>query len=267
MNATLRAAGAICARDFRLWTSYRLRFFSTFFTAALGVTLFYYVSRLVHSPKVGTADEYYGFVVVGTVILGVLTATLTTPLTSLRAEMLAGTFERMLMSPFGPVGSIVSLIIFPLILGLVVGALTIAYAALFFGMGLHWSTVPSAVLVAFLGALSFAPFALLMAAAVLLFKQTNAGATFVVSALSLVAGLYFPISLLPGWINWVSDVQPLTPAADLMRHLLIGTPMPGSSIVALAKLVGFAVVVFPIATLVLRAAVERGRRNGTITEY
>jgi ABC-2 type transport system permease protein len=101
----------------------------------------------------------------------------------------------------------------------------------------------------------------------LTFKGTNAGATFVVAGLSLVAGLYFPTSLLPDWIRWLSDVQPFTPAAELLRHLLLGTEMSGSALVALLKLIGFAAVMLPVAAIVLRTSVQRSRRTGTITEY
>ncbi|MDX6583392.1 MAG: type transport system permease protein [Solirubrobacterales bacterium] len=268
MTASIRATAAICARDFRIWSSYRMRFFSTLFAAAFGVTLFYYVSRLVSSPAVGSADDYFGFVVVGTATLEVLTATLTAPVGTLRSELVVGTFERMVVSAFGPVPAIVSLLVFPLLLGLVVGAVTITTAAVVFGLDLQWATVPLAIPAALLGAVSFAPFGLLMAAAVLVFKQTNAGAAFVISGLSLVAGLYFPVSLLPDWIQWASHVQPLTPAVDLMRHLLLGTPMSsGTPLGAVAKLVGFAAVLLPVATVVLRASLQRSRRNGTITEY
>ena len=65
MNAAIRAAAAVCVRDFRIWSSYRMRFVSTLFAAVFGVTLFYYVSRLVNSPDVGSADDYFGYVVVG----------------------------------------------------------------------------------------------------------------------------------------------------------------------------------------------------------
>jgi ABC-2 type transport system permease protein len=268
MMGPLRAAAAICMRDFRVWSSYRMRFFSTLFAAVFGVTLFYYVSRLVNSPEVGSADAYFGYVVVGTATLEVLTATLTAPIATLRSELLVGTFERMVVSAFGPVASIVSLIVFPLLLGMVIGTLTITTAVVGFGLDLHWATVPLAIPAALLGAVSFAPLGLLMAAAVLVFKQTNAGAAFVISGLSLVAGLYFPVSLLPDWIQWASHVQPLTPAVDLMRHLLIGTPMSdGTPLGAVAKLIGFAAVLLPVAIVVLRASVLRSRRNGTITEY
>ena len=267
MTAPVRAAAAVCVRDFRIWSSYRMRFFSTLFTAIVGVILFYYVSRLVNSPEVGDADDYFGFVVVGTATLEVLTATLTAPVATLRAELVVGTFERMVVSAFGPVASIVSLIVFPLLLGLVVGTVTIATAAIGFGLDLHWATVPAAIPAALLGALSFAPLGLLMAAAVLVFKQTNAGTAFVLTGLALVSGVYFPVSLLPDWIQWASDVQPFTPAVELLRHLLVDAPMSQSVAAAVAKLVGFTVVMLPIATAVLRASVQRSRRNGTITEY
>ena len=42
---------AICRRDMLLYLSYRTRFVSTLITAFVGITLFYYVSRLVNSPE------------------------------------------------------------------------------------------------------------------------------------------------------------------------------------------------------------------------
>jgi ABC-2 type transport system permease protein len=267
MTDWLTAAAAICMRDLRIFLSYRMRFLSTLLTPIVGVTLFYYVSRLINSPQVGSPDEYFGYVVVGTVILQVLTSTLTAPVGTLRAELMVGTFERLAVSPFGPVATLVALSIFPMILGLTVAFVTLTYAALVFGLALDWPSTIAGLPIALLGALSFAPFGLLMAASALSFKQTNAGPTLVVAGLSLVAGLYFPPELLPSWIRWLSDVQPFTPAANLLRHLLLGTPMSGSELSALLKLIGFALVMLPIAAFVLNASVQYSRRKGTITEY
>ena len=115
--------------------------------------------------------------------------------------------------------------------------------------------------------MSFAPFGLAMASAVVLVKQTNAGAAFVITGISLLAGVYFPVELLPSWIRWASDVQPFTPAVDMLRNLLVGTPLRDSAAVALVKLAGFALITTPLALLLLRAAVRRSRRLGTIIEY
>jgi ABC-2 type transport system permease protein len=263
----LAAAAAICKRDYLLFVSYRTRMFTTLFTTAVSLTLFYYVSRLVHSRAVGSPNDYYAFVVVGLIIFGVLTSTLSTPVGTLRAELQTGTFERLVVSPFGAVRSIASLLIFPLALATVTGVLSLCFAGLVFGLDLRWSTAPLAIPVALLGAVAFAPFGLIMASAVVLFKQTNAGATFVITGVSLLAGVYFPVQLLPGWIRWASDVQPFTPAVDMLRNLLVGTRLHESAGLALAKLVAFAVVMTPLALLLLRAAVRRSRRRGTIIEY
>lgn len=263
----LSAASAICKRDFLIFISYRTRAFTTVFTVAVSLTLFYYVSRLVNSPRVGSPDEYYAFVVIGLIIFGVLTSVLSTPVATLRAELQTGTFERLVVSPFGPVRAIASLLIFPLALATVTGLVSLVFAGLVFGLDVRWSTAPLAIPVGLLGAAAFAPFGLAMAALVVVFKQTNAGATFVITGISLLAGIYFPVELLPSWIQWASDVQPFTPAVDMLRNLLVGTPLDGSAAGKIAKLVGFAVVTTPLAILLLRAAVRRSRRRGTIIEY
>jgi ABC-2 type transport system permease protein len=264
---SIAAAGSIVARDWRVFASYRARLVTTTVGAAVSVALFYYISRLVTSSAIGSADDYFAFVVIGMVILAVLTSSLTGPLMTLRAELLAGTFERMVVSPFGPIASIVSMTLFPVVVGMVTGFITLVLAGLLFGLDIHWSTAALAIPIGMLSVVAFMPFGILLSSALLTFKQTNAGAGMIVTGLSLVAGLYFPVSLLPDWIRWSSDVQPFTPAVDLLRHVLVDTPQRESTALALLKLVAFAAGMLPIALLVLRAAVERSRRKGTITEY
>jgi ABC-2 type transport system permease protein len=261
------AAGGVFRRDLAIFLSYRMRFVTTLFATVVTLTLFFYVSRLVHSDRIGSPDDYYRFVVVGIVVVSLLTSTLSIPIATLRSELLAGTFERMVLSPFGAVRGIASLLLFPLALSFVTATVALAYATLAFALHLRWPEALAAIPVALLGALAFAPFGLLMTAAVVLFKQTNAGATFVITGVTLLAGVYFPVALLPAWIRWASDVQPFTPAVDLLRNLLVGTPLPDPALLDLAKLVAFPLVMLPLALLALERAVRRGRRRGTIIEY
>jgi ABC-2 type transport system permease protein len=89
----------------------------------------------------------------------------------------------------------------------------------------------------------------------------------VVAGISLLAGIYFPVELLPGWIRWASDVQPFTPAVDLLRHLLVDTPLGDGAGLDLLKLILFAAILMPLSVTALQAAVRRSRRLGTIIEY
>jgi ABC-2 type transport system permease protein len=267
LSAYTGAAGAVVKRDFLLLTSYRFRFVTQLLSAFFGLTLFYYISRLVHVGNGISPDEYYAFAVTGLMTLQVINSTLTTPSMTLRQELVAGTFERFAISPFGAVGGIVSMMLFPLLYTLAIVFFMLVFAGLVFGLSLEWATVPLSIPLGALAALSFAPFGVLVVAGVMLAKQAAVGTNWIVAGVSLVGGLYFPVTLLPSWIQWMSEVQPFTPAVELMRYVLLGMNVSGSAWVDLAKLVGFAVVLLPVSLLALDRAVRISSRRGTIIEY
>jgi ABC-2 type transport system permease protein len=257
----------ILRRDILLFLSYRARFLSQLLSVFFSLTLFYYISRLVSVQSFGSPDIYFAFVVAGMVIFRVIMSVFTAATMGVRQQLVAGTFERTIVSPFGPVASIASLLIFPFVLAFVFGAATLLLAALVFGMHLDWATLPLTLPLALLAGLAFAPFALALTAGVILFKQSTAGTGFLLTGISLIAGFYFPIKLLPGWIQWTADVQPFTPAVELLRHVVIGTPLLNPALLDVAKLAGFAAVLLPLSFLVLKGAIQMGRRRATIIEY
>jgi ABC-2 type transport system permease protein len=263
-----QAAGvAVVQRDWAVFRSYRTRFVSQIVSNVLAVALFYYLSRIVGTRAFDSPDAYFAFAVVGLVVMEVLAATMVTLPLNLRQELVAGTLERLVLSPFGLVPAIVAMTVFPFLLAFAQGIVMLVVAGLVFGMPVAWDTAPLAVPIAFLGALSFLPFTLLIAGSVVLIKQAGVGAGFVVTAISLVGGFLFPVYLLPAWIEWMSKVQPFTPALDLLRHLLVDTPLTSSAWTTVAKLVGFAALLLPLSVLTLRSFIRLAQRRGTIIEY
>ena len=98
MSETLLAANAFLAvvrRDFYIFISYRTRFLTQIASALFSLTLFYYVSRLVSVRQFPSHDDYFAYVVVGLAAMQLLTATVHAVPATLRGELVAGTFERM----------------------------------------------------------------------------------------------------------------------------------------------------------------------------
>jgi ABC-2 type transport system permease protein len=261
------AAVGIVRRDLAIFVSYRLRFASQVASTGFSLLLLYYVSKLVRVDMFASPDDYFAFATVGVVIFGVLTSTLAAAPATLRQELVAGTYERLLVSPFGAVAGTLSMLIFPFVYGLAHGIVTVLLAVLLFGLPVEWPSAALALPVAVLGVLAFLPFAIVITAAVLVLKQAMGASSFVVAGISVVAGLYFPVALLPDWIGWASQVQPFTPAVDLLRHLMVGTELDGSPWTPVAKLAFFAGALIPVAVWVLDRALRLGRRHATITEY
>jgi ABC-2 type transport system permease protein len=264
---SLDAGFAVVRRDWRMMTSYRFRFFTTLLGAFFSLTLFYYISRLVRVSAFESPDAYYAFAVTGLITLQLLNSTLQTPPASLRQELVAGTFERIVTTPFGPVGTALAMMVFPFLWALGLALAMVTFSGLVFGVSLHWATIPLVIPLAVLGASAFAAFGVVLLALVLIAKQILAGTTFIVAGISLIAGLYFPVSLLPDWIEWTSEVQPFTPSVELLRWALIGRPLEDPAWLDLLRVIGFTAILLPLAVVLLRKAVRFSQRRGTITEY
>jgi ABC-type uncharacterized transport system permease subunit len=260
------AVWGVIRRDALVFVTYRMQVLSQVFGMLFQLTIFYFISRLVQSKTFSTPEAYFAFVVVGLAIMEVLVTTLGLTPGKVRQELVAGTMERFIVSPFGATNGVIAMMCFPIAWALLSTAVLLGLAAAIFGLHVA-STAPIAVPVAVLGSLAFMPFALAIVAAVIAFKQATAGTQFATAGIAIIGGLFFPTRLLPGWIRWASDVQPFTPAADLMRHLLVGSSLQHPALAELLKLVGFAIVLFPVTLFLVRRAMLYGQRRGTIIEY
>jgi ABC-2 type transport system permease protein len=260
------ATWGVMRRDALLFISYRTQLVSQVLGPLFSLIVFYYISKLLTNNTIDSPGGYFGYVVIGLAIVQILTISLGVLPVTIRQELVSGTIERFLVSAYGPINGIFGTMMFPLVNAFFSGTLTLVFAAVFFGLPLA-TTAVLAIPVALLGTFAFMPFALLLVAMVIAFKQVSAASQFLVTAVAIVGGLYFPIALLPDWISWASEVQPFTPATDLLRHLLVGTPLEDSALLELGRLVGFFIVLFPVAIYGLRAAIRYGQRSGTIAEY
>lgn len=268
MTLVAQYAGGMYAtfkRDATIFLSYRLRMFTQVLAVLLTLTSFHFISKLVRADAVGPHGRYYAFVVVGIVSMSVLTSAIGTS-QLVRMELMAGTFERVLISPLGPVFGVMSVALFPIVYATLFAGVMLALAVAIFGVPVDAAGIPPALAVAALGAAALGSIGLLFVGGLLAFKS-GMGSTWVVAGLSLLGGAYFPVTLFPGWIRWASDVQPFTPAVDLLRHLLIGTPTLDPVWLEFVKLAGFTAVLMPGSAVVLWLAVRLSRRRGTIMEY
>jgi ABC-2 type transport system permease protein len=267
----LRKLSAFVRRDFLVLWSYRLSFLTSFVGLFGGALIFYFVGKMVDPTAIPTVGgkhvTYLEFAVIGMTLGGFVHLGLERVSAALRNEQLMGTLESLLTTPTSSqtiqVGSVLfDLIFIPLRMGLL-----LAMLALVFGLGLDIGGVPqSLVLLAF-----FMPFVwglgILAAAITLTFRRGAGVIGLATGALTLVSGLYFPLSLLPGWLETISAANPLTIAATGLREALLGGTgwdSVGGDILLLTPLSIASVLV---GTLAFRLALTRERRLGTLGAY
>ena len=75
--------------------------------------------------------------------------------------------------------------------------------------------------------------------------------TLVLTPMTFLSGVYFPINQMPGWLQAVAQVLPLTAAVEIVRPLMIGD-MPADVVRPLAVLMAYALGGYYLALVLTR---------------
>ncbi|MEO1062176.1 MAG: ABC transporter permease [Actinomycetota bacterium] len=260
---------AIVRRDITVLRTYQLKVYVSFAQSIVFVFSFYFIGDFVGEPEaLAELDAgYFEFALLGVIVTTVIALALREFADNIAAEQHGGTLEALLVTP-SPLWTL-------LVGGAVVSmAITAAEVLVLVGLGfgvlgdapsigaLVWS-VP-------LLALTFVCFAavgIAAAAVIVVVKRGDPLAGPVSQLTALVSGAYFPVSVLPGWMQPVSELVPATHGLRGMRELTLEGAGPGAIVDDLVVLAAMAVVLVPLGLAAFGRAVRSARRSGTLGTY
>jgi ABC-2 type transport system permease protein len=284
------ALWAFGLREYRIWQSYRVNqmlwltnlFVTTLLFFLLGKTLAGQAAQLL-GPAYGT--NYMSFVVVGITVNVFINTNLSDPYIRIQRSYFNGTMDLFLLSPMS---------IYTPLLGLMTKSIiddyprlffTFGFGMLFFGATFNFVSWPLALLFTALFLAAGFGIGLISASSFYLLniKKGVEPVQFVVQELlaTLLAGAYYPITVLPRPLQWLACLIPHTYAFDALRRLLdpgahldapvlpIQYALPGLSPIAVdgLALLLLAAVMLPLGFLAYGRGIESARRNGTLTRW
>jgi ABC-2 type transport system permease protein len=288
-----REVGALWAfglREYRIWQSYRVNqalwltnlVVTTFLFFLLGKTLVGDAAATL-GPAYGT--DYMAFIIVGVTVNIFINTNLADPYFRIQRAYFNGTMDLFLLSPMS---------IYTPLLGLMTKSIIDDYPRLFvtFGLGMtvfdaqfnfHY-VIPALLFTALFLAAGFG-IGLLSASSFYLLdiKKGTEPVSFVVQGLlaTLVAGAYYPVTVLPLPLQWLACVIPHTYAFDALRRLLcpntvldapvlpIQRALPGLSPLTIdgLALCLLSATLLPLGFYLYGRGIERARANGTLTRW
>lgn len=262
---------AFLRRDFLTAWSYRLSFVTDLAALAVGALSFYFIGEMVEPsvlPEYGDRRvTYMEFAAVG-IVFGLFTSIgLGRVGAALRREQFMGTLEAVLATPTSPGTIQVGSVAYEFLYLPIRTALLFAILAVAFGMHIDLGGVlPAAVVF-----LAFVPFVwglgVASAAAALTFRGAGGGVGLAVGLMTLFSGAYFPLHILPEWIERTAVANPIALTLGSMRDALLGGAPLSSFLDELAVLIPVSLVVFGMGVLAFRLALARERRAGTLALY
>jgi ABC-2 type transport system permease protein len=269
--AEARKVPAFLRRDLLTMLSYRVAFVGDLLAIAVQAVMFGFVAKLVDPSALptynGVQTGYFEFVMVGVVIATVSGLLLQKVSTAIRQEQMIGTLETLLVTPTSPTTVQAGSAAFDLLFIPVRMAALLLVVAVTLGLDFELSgALPSLVLLA-----CFVPFVwglgLVAAGVIVTFRRGGGVVGFAMSILGLASGAFFPLTLLPGWVQTIAQANPVAIAMEGTREALIGGAGwdgVGTAVLVLVPLSGAALFAGVAA---FRAALKREHRRGTLGLY
>src|SRR5918997_101024 len=163
------------------------------------------------------------YLLVGTLVWHYLSVVFDAIAEAVQWERWEGTIEYTFMAPVSRFTHLVGTTIFAVFYGLLHTIVILSVVSLFFHIDLSRANFLGGGLVLLVGSVSFVGLGIFAAVLPLLFPERGAQMTNVIKALILlVSGVYFPIAVLPEWMQTISLVSPAYYVLAGMRQALLG---------------------------------------------
>jgi ABC-2 type transport system permease protein len=262
-------AAAFIRRDFLIWASYRLAFLWQILGVIGMVGVVYFVGQYVGEgltePVQGLSVDYFDYLITGIAFTDVLTLGLGALPGTVSEGQKSGTLEAMLLAHFRLFAIIIYSSAFGLLLSLVRLTIYAGMAVFVFGLW-HKANMLSVMVIFLLSSIVFTCLGVLSASFTLVLKRGDPVVGIYGLLSALLGGVLFPVSILPAWIQPLSQFVPLFHALNGIRFALGGATLAELQVEVMSLLI-MVIIFFPLSIVIFRWAINRAKMEGSLVQY
>lgn len=284
----LTALWGFTIREYYIWHSYKSRQIMWVADILTNSLIFFILGRLV-GEQAGALLGVYGtnyitFILVGMILNYFLITNLADPFMRVRRVYFGGTMDLYMLSPMHPHTPMLGLMGKSVFDDYPRAIFIMVFGVFFFDAAFVFDELLLVLLFTIITLLVAYGIGLVSASTFYLFdfKQANEPVRFVVQQVlvALVAGTYYPPTVLPHALQWVAAFLPHTYAYDALRRLLspgadratptliahewFGWPAVTTDLVVLLVMTA---IFLPLGWWLYPLGIEKARRNGTLTRW
>jgi ABC-2 type transport system permease protein len=262
---------AFLKKDFRIDFSYKTTFFLQLGTTFISVAAFYFLSRFVgnhlQSEMAPYGGNYFAFLLIGLAANEFMSKCVEVFSRNVREAQLNGTLES-LVSTATPLHRIILYSgAYPVIWSGVTVIFYFAFGIALFGFRFAPSSWFAATLILLMGVIVFVGLGIISASFVMVLKR-GSPITFIVNESAwLLGGVLYPTAVLPGWLQTISGLLPITYIVNGMRAALLDGGGGREALRNLGMLGLFASMILPVALLTFHYATRSVRVSGTLGHH
>ena len=180
-------------------------------------------------------------------------------------ERWEGTIEYTFMAPLSRAVHLLGMGAFAVLYGVLRTALLFVVVAFFFGLSFPAADFVAALVLLAVASISFVGIGMVTAVLPLISPEKGAQLGFIAQGMLLVvSGVYYPVEVMPGWMQAVATLSPATYALDGMREAVLDGAGVGLAWDELWPLLALGVVAVPVGLAVFRAGERHAKRHGKL---
>lgn len=202
-------------RFMRIWTQ-------TLLPPAITMTLYFVIFGQLIGKRVGQMDgfDYMAFIVPGLIMMSVITSSYANVSSSFFSNKFQNSVEEMMVAPVHPLTMLLGYIAGGVARGLAVGLIVTLVSLYFTDLKIH--NLGLVILVTLLSAIVFSLGGFVNALLARTFDDVAIVPTFVITPLTYLGGVFYSISLLPGFWQKVSMANPILYMVNTFRYGILG---------------------------------------------
>ncbi len=232
---------------------------------------FYFLALLIDAAAQPYLASYQGgyfpFVMVGLSLASFQGAALTAISNKILYGMYSGTLEAMLVTPTPITLIIFSSVLYQFFSALIEILIYFGFGVFIFGFSLGQADLLAAAVLLALTLLAHLPLGILAAGFILIFKRGDPITLMFGHLSALLGGVYFPLLVLPPWLQTMALFIPITHALEGLRQAVLNGQGLYQVSTQVAILGAFATLLLPFSLAFFAWALGQAKRLGTLSQF
>jgi len=262
---------ALLKKDLLIETSYKLAFFFNIFSVITTLFTYFFIDKLFGNRMSDHLQEfgvnYFSYVLISMALFSYIGVGIGSFSSRIRSEQLQGTLESLLLTPTSIFTILTEMAIWNLIIATFDLLIYIIFAVFIFHIPFTDVNYASVMVIMLLAIISFNSLGILSASFIIVFKRGNPVGWIINTVEGLLGGVYFPITVMPAFLQFLAKFLPITYA---IRGIELAV-YKGYTLSQLRNEWGFllllSAILVPASFASFNFALKKARIRGTLAQY